>query len=173
MKSLIYILVVVSLVVAISGCTSDIWATNKTFSGSGISFTYPGAWSEENQNTMSSFTFSGATLVTLLGNNDYTLAIYTMSFPQTTSQQNQQLLQSYKSNMSSVQGGTKTSDKDITIDGTQGAQVDFKNNEQNAADQYVSMIVWFKNGKAYLLAYGSRNNDTQTLDKIISTIVTT
>ncbi|CEL23772.1 hypothetical protein [Methanobacterium formicicum] len=46
MKRLIYILTVVLLVVMASGCTtSDEWASNKTYSGNGVTFTYPGTWS--------------------------------------------------------------------------------------------------------------------------------
>lgn len=173
MKRLIYILVVVSLVVAVSGCTGDIWATNKSYSGSGITFTYPGAWNEGDQNTLNYYALPDSNLTTVIGNSDYTFGVWTLNYPQLTTEQNQQVLQGLKSNMSSVQGATKLSDKDITVDGTQGVQIDYKSNDPNAADLYVSVVAWIKNGKAYIVAFGSKTNDTQTLDRIINSMKVT
>lgn len=169
MKRLIYILVIVSLVVAISGCTSDIWATNKTYSGNGITFTYPGTWSESDPNTIDLSSVSNATVVARVGDNDYSFVVTTKVFPQNTN--SQLTLQNIKS--VSIPGQTKVSDKDINVDGTQGIQMDYKVNDKNTPDQYISYVAWIKNSKGYIIGYGSRNNDTQTLDRIINTIKTT
>jgi len=67
MKRLIYILAIVAVVVAASGCTGDPWASNKTYSGNGVTFQYPGTWSENVTKAVS--TPSGSTGIIAVGND--------------------------------------------------------------------------------------------------------
>lgn len=175
MKRLIYILAVVALVVMASGCTADQWSTNKTYSGSGISVTYPGTWNNDTSNALGSFS-SGDVLFTV-GTNDYTLQVFAASIPQGASatiiqQALQQLKTAWKSIPASL-NATVVSDKDLTVDGVSAVQVDFKSTDPNIPEAYLSAVAWVKNDKLYGLVYASKNNDTQTLDRILSSVKST
>lgn len=173
MKRFFYILVLalVLLVVMVSGCTSDQWASNKTYSGNGVTFQYPGAWTDEDPSSLSSFT-SGVNVVTGVGNTDYTFVLGSIPTNVSTDQI-QQYLQQVKTNWKAIPGATVLSEKELTVDGASAIEVNWKLNNESSSDVYVSAVSWVKNAKAYVVIYGSRNNDTQTLDRILSTMKST
>lgn len=75
--SFIGILMIIGLVVSISGCTSFGTAPvqNKTFSKSGITFQYPGNWSDNTTMNFAKSAGKDVELIGTLGNGNVTLAV--------------------------------------------------------------------------------------------------
>lgn len=75
--SFIGILMIIGLVIGVSGCTSSGTATisNKTFSKSGITFQYPGNWSDNATMNFAKSAGKDVELIGTLGNENITLAV--------------------------------------------------------------------------------------------------
>ncbi len=68
MKRLFFVLIMLVLVVAASGCTSQqSTSSNKTYSANGVSFTYPGNWTEQNLTSLQSQVGSSADVLGVVG----------------------------------------------------------------------------------------------------------
>lgn len=167
MKRLIYILAILSLVVMASGCTSsDQWASNKTYSGDGITFTYPGTWSVNDSEAVS--TQSGSTSIAAVGNDDEGFAIGSIAVSgldtETVQQATNQMVEEYQS-----QGyGTA---KTITVEGVNASML--TSEEADASGLYSTVAIWVKDDKMYYAVYASKTTSTETMEKILSTIETT
>jgi hypothetical protein len=166
MKSLIYILVVVSLVVAISGCTSDVWSTNKTYTGNGITFTYPGTWSSDLNKSVT--IPAGSASQAILGTSDEYFAVSTLSGQNLTSEQLQQTINSFINDQKNQGYG---SEKNITVDSATATMITTP--KPNNDGFYESIAVWTKNNTIYYATYWSKSNSTTNLEKILSTLKTT
>lgn len=167
MKRLIYILAVVLLVVMASGCTtSDEWASNKTYSGNGVTFTYPGTWSENATKTVT--TPSGSNNIAAVGSNDEGFAIGSISASglDTAGIQNvlNQLVQEYQ-----AQGYGAS--KSITVDGSTAAMI--TTTSKDSSGYYTTIAFWVKNNSLYYAAYVSTSNSTQNMEKVLGTLKTT
>ena len=163
MKRLIYILIVVSLVVMASGCTGDKWSSTKTYSGNGLTFTYPGTWSE---NASSPMNLSGASTIEAVGTSDEAFAVGTVSVGVSDDILQQAITQTAQTYVS--QGYTQ---KSITVDGVTATMI--TNPNLNAEGMYLSLVFWPKNSKLYYAAYGTKNNDTQTMEKLLGSLKAT
>jgi hypothetical protein len=75
--SIIGILAIIGMIVAISGCTSfgTESVQNKTFSKSGITFQYPGNWSDNATMNFAKSAGKDVELIGTLGNSNVTLAV--------------------------------------------------------------------------------------------------
>jgi len=166
MKRLIYILAVVLLVVMASGCTSDQWASNKTYSGNGVTFSYPGTWSENATKTVT--TPSGSNSIAAVGSNDEGFAIGSISASglDTASIQSvlNQLVQEYQ-----TQGYGAS--KSVTVDGSTATMITSTN--KDSSGYYTTIAFWVKNNSLYYAAYVSNTNSTQTLERILGSLKTT
>ena len=166
MKRLIYILAVVLLVVMASGCTSDEWSSNKTYSGNGITFTYPGTWSENATKTIT--TPSGSNnLVALVSNDEgFSKGSKSASGLDTASIQNvlNQLVQEYQ-----TQG--YGSSKSVTVDGSTATMITSTN--KDSSGYYTTIAFWVKSNTLYYAAYVSTSNSTQNMEKILGSLKTT
>lgn len=166
MKRLIYILAVVLLVVMASGCTSDEWSSNKTYSGNGITFQYPGTWSENATKTVT--VPSGSHSIAAVGSSDEGFAIgsITASGLDTASIQDvlNQLVQEY-------QGQGYGASKSITVDGSTATMI--TTTSKDSSGYYTTIAFWVKNNSLYYAAYVSSTNSTQNMEKILGSLKTT
>jgi len=166
MKRLIYILAVVLLVVMASGCTSDQWASNKTYSGNGVTFSYPGTWSENATKTVTSP--SGSNSIAAFGSNDEGFAIGSISASglDTASIQSvlNQLVQEYQ-----TQGYGAS--KSVTVDGVTATMI--TTTSKDSSGYYTTIAFWVKNNSLYYAAYVSNTNSTQTMERILGSLKTT
>lgn len=167
MKSWIFILVVVSLVLLASGCTSDQWASNKTYSAAGLSFQYPGTWSENSTEFIS--TPSGATGIAAVGTADEAFVAGGLSSSSLSESDIQQLtnelIQTYKNK-------GFTTEKTVTVDGVSATMLSTPNKLSDG--YYASIALWTKNGKFYFGMYGSKTaSDTATMERILGSLKTT
>nr|WP_319373545.1 hypothetical protein [uncultured Methanobacterium sp.] len=166
MKRLIYILAVVLLVVMASGCTSDEWASNKTYSSNGITFQYPGTWGENATKTVT--VPAGSNSLAAVGSSDEGFAVgsITASGLDTASIQNvlNQLVQEYQ-----TQGYGAS--KSITVDGSTATMV--TTTSKDSSGYYTSIAFWVKNNSLYYAAYVSSTNSTQNMEKILGSLKTT
>ncbi len=167
MKRLIYILAVVSLVVMASGCTSDQWASNKTYSVGGLTFQYPGTWSENSTEFMSNP--SGATGIAAVGTDDEGFAVGSVSTSILSESDLQQvisqMIQTYKN-----QGFT--TEKNITVDGVSATLLSTPN--KLSEGYYASIAFWTKTNKLYFAIYGSKtSSDTTSMERILGSLKAT
>ncbi|MBI4814330.1 MAG: hypothetical protein HY802_08705 [Methanobacterium sp.] len=166
MKRLIYILAVVLLVVMASGCTSDEWSSNKTYSGNGMTFTYPGTWSENATKTVT--VPAGSNSIAAVGSSDEGFAVGSISASglDTASIQSvlNQLVQEYQ-----TQG--YGSSKSITVDGSTATVITTTN--KDSSGYYTTIAFWVKNNSLYYAAYVSNSNSTQNMERILGSLKTT
>jgi hypothetical protein len=168
MKKVIFVLAILVLVVALSGCTGDQWSTNQTYSGNGITVVYPGSWATVDANNLKGLSDQNSTVLVGLGSSDVTFGVLSTEVNQTVDMQ--QLKTSFKS---APTNATLVSEKDVNIAGVQGFQLDFSNSNAVQGQPYVTEVVWQKGNKVYILALASKNNETQTIEKMIPYIQTT
>ena len=154
-----------SLVVMVSGCVSDQWQSNKTYSDNGVNFTYPGTWQGE---ASPGYSPSNSTSIATVGNEDYGFAMGTVNTQLSGSDLQQvlnQMIQQYKSEPGFI------SEKNMTVDGVTATEVVTNGSSQNLTSQ-ISYVFWIKNDNLFFVVYSSNNNETQTLDRILSTVKT-
>jgi PsbP-like protein len=157
------ILCILILVVAASGCTSE--SANNTYSANGVSFTYPGAWSEQNLTDLQKRLGSSPTLLGAVGNDTNQFYV-----GKVTAGSNQKLVSvtqwasSYKSAITS-KGETFVSGKSITVDGVPAYQITAK-----IANNYATDVAMVKNNTGYLAVYVSPTNDQQTFEQILNSL---
>ncbi|HMK54044.1 MAG TPA: hypothetical protein VK444_04600 [Methanobacteriaceae archaeon] len=164
MKRLIYILAIVSLVVAASGCTGDAWSSNKTYSGSGVTFVYPGTWSE-NSTLVSNP--SGASNVVAVGTQNEAFAFGNINVTGLSDSLIQQVLTEV---VNQYKAQNFTSVKSINVDGTTATML--TTSSADSSGLYSSIAFWGKNSKIHFAAYVSKTNDTQNFEKILGTLKT-
>jgi len=166
-RSLLFALGLLVLIVAASGCSSDQWSSNKTYSGNGLTIVYPGGWSDNNSQFPS---LENSTQILAVGNGDYGFRVDKIDIPGSSLLNNSTILDGVKSIIKSHTNGTVVSQKDITVDGESGFLIHFNNVPLASGNEYLSYAIWTKNDTIYIATYGSKNNDTETFDKIISNI---
>ena len=144
---------ILAVVVAASGCT-DNTTTNKTYSNNGISFTYPGDWSEQNATESST--------LAVVGNDTsgFALASTTITNVATTNQ----WASNFKALMKS-DGYTFVSGKPRTVDGQSGYEV-----VMQKSGKYTSTTFFVKNSNPYIAAFTFPTNDQQTVDMILNSL---
>lgn len=167
MKKLILILTVMTLAVMASGCT-DTQTTNKTYSGDGISFIYPGDWNEVDKSDMQSTVGSIADVLVAVGkDNDNVFAIEEVNLQsgqKATSPK--EWGSNYKSVMQSA-GLQVVGSESLTVDGSAAYLVTAKDNKSGT---YLTDVYFAKKGKAYIAVYVSKTSDRQILDQILNSL---
>jgi hypothetical protein len=154
--------------VAASGCTSQN-ASNKTYSANGVSFVYPGNWSEQNSTSLETQLGSSADVLAVVGDG----SSYKFGFSKLNIGSNQRVAtlsewaSSYNSTMKS-KGNTFVSGKTSTVDGVKAIQITML-----ASGTYVTDIFFVKNGTGYLGVYASPTNDTEIFDQIMQSLKVT
>lgn len=166
MKRLIYILAVVTLVVMASGCTSDEWSSNKTYTGSGVTFQYPGTWSESSDSKISQI--SGATSGAAVEGSDAWFGFATVDVTNLSTSQRDSLKNTLKKTYNER---NLTTEKTVTVDGVSALLL--SSSTKDASGIYSNVAFWIKGDKVYIAAYTSTNSGTQTFERILGSFKTT
>ena len=166
MKRFVLIIIMLVLIAAASGCTSQQNTSPKTYNANGVSFNYPGNWTEQNLSDLQSQLGSAGTVLAVVGDNSaYKFSIYKLNIGA-----NQRLttLSEFASNNNNTiknQGKTYVSEKQRTIDGVNAYQITFQ-----SSGAYITNVYFVKNGTGYISTYGAPNNDQQNLDLILDSL---
>ena len=162
-KIILIVLMVIIAIVGISGCTEET-PKNKTYSADGITFQYPGNWTELNKTKYTLLDLGNTSKgIFVLGNQQNRL-----TFGKVTPGKGQALntlpkwAQLTKIRLSS-KGGQFLSEKNLTIDGANAHQLRFMSPDGG----YYTGIVFIKNNTGYIMVYASIYNETETLDNIL------
>jgi len=151
------------VVVAISGCTSQNTSSNKTYSANGVSFTYPGNWTEQNITSYQTQFGSAGNVLGVVGdesNNTFGVVKLNIGSNQRVATLSE-WASSYNSTMKN--GGSKyVSEKPLTVDGINAYQVTMID-----SGNYVTDVFFVKNGTGYVATYSSLTNDTANLDLLM------
>jgi len=167
MKRLIYILAILSLVVMVSGCTtSGEWSSNKTYTGNGITFDYPGTWSENATSSLA--TPSGSDSIVAVGSEDEGFAVGRISASGLDTASIQQVLNTL---VQQYQGQGYGTAKSVTVDGSTASMV--TSTSPDTDGYYSTIAFWVKNDNLYYAAYVSKSNDTQTMERILGSLKST
>lgn len=154
---------ILAVVVMASGCTTDT-TTNKTFSSNGISFTYPGSWSELNN---TDFANEYGTIAAAVGDeaNNQTFILETVNIRKGQKMASTtEWAAAYRSGMEGA-GFTFVSGKARTVDGQNGYEV-----VMQKEGIYTSNTYFQKGGTPYLAAFASTSNDAETVDMILNSL---
>ena len=163
----LFVLFVLVLVVAASGCTSQqSTSTNKTYSANGVSFTYPGNWTEQNLTSLQSEAGSSADVLGVVGDG----AVNKFGVFKLNPSSNQRVvsLSEWASNYNSTmknQGSAYVSEKSLTVNGVKAYQMTMVKSGKYGTD-----VFFVKNGTGYIATYTSAKNDSETLDLLINNL---
>ena len=166
MKRLVFVLFILVLVVAASGCTSQNTSSNKTYSANGVSFIYPGNWTEQNITTYQTQFGSTGTVLGIVGDgSNNTFGVVKLNIG---SNQRVATLSEWASNYNSTMknsGSTYVSEKPLTVDGINAYQMTMID-----LGSYVTNVFLIKNGTAYVVTYSSPTNDNETLNQLMNNL---
>jgi hypothetical protein len=164
MKQYIAILLFLGMIVAISGCTSEI--SNKTYSANGVNFTYPGNGSEMNSTSLQSQVGSTGTMIAMVGDN----STFLFGVAKVNLQSNQRLASlsewatSYNNTMK-ASNETYISEKNMTVDGVNGIMI-----ASNDSSFFYREVFFIKNNTGYLAILLTKNNDEQLFNDLVSSL---
>jgi hypothetical protein len=164
--ALIGIIGILVLVVAVSGCTSTNTSSNKTYSANGVTFIYPGNWTEQNLTSLQTTIGSTGTALAVVGDgsgNKFGVAKRNIGSNERVSSLSE-WASGYNSSMQS-QGSTYVSEKSLTVNGVDAYQMTFQD-----SGSYITDIFFVKNGTGYLVVHQSPNNDQQTLEQLLKNL---
>lgn len=165
MRKILLIVTLLGLIVAISGCTFNPGDTNKTFSENGVSFTYPSDWEVLNE-SVAGDTGDNVNVLAVVGIEETN--VFIVSNVVVESGQYLRSPSEWLDNFKESIGSAYVSDKTFTVDGEEGSLVTAK----NTADEYVYILYWNKDGKAYLANYRSTEENLDKFESIAKTIKT-
>jgi|WetSurMetagenome_2_1015567.scaffolds.fasta_scaffold152822_2 hypothetical protein len=163
----LFILIMLVLVVAASGCTNQqSTSSNKTYSANGVSFAYPGNWTEQNLTSLQSQAGSSSDVLGVVGDG----AVDRFGVFKLNPGSNQRVvsLSEWASNYNSTmkkQGSTYVSERSLTVDGVKAYQVTMLKSGTYGTD-----VFFIKNGTGYIATYTSKNNDNETIDLLINNL---
>jgi hypothetical protein len=167
MKKWIFILIILALIIAVSGCTTNQSSpANKTYSLNGLSFIYPGDWSELDKTIYQSALDDKGELLAVVGdgsNSSFGIARINNVKNQTNVTLNN-LMVYYNSTLKN-KGTEYVSEGPVTVDGIKGYEITVK-----ASENYLSSVLFIKNGTGYLAVFESSDNDQQMFNQIIKSI---
>ena len=166
MKKWILTLAILALIVTISGCTSNqTTPANKTYSASGLSFSYPGDWSELDKTAYQSVLDGKSELLAVVGDgSNSTFGIAQLKMKNQKYVSLNDLVANYNSTLKN--NGTKyVSEGPVTVDGVKGYNITVK-----ASGNYFSSVLFIKNSTGYLAAFESSDNDQLTFNQIIGSL---
>ncbi len=164
MKKLIFILVILALVIAVSGCTNNqAPPANKTYSANGLSFTYPGIWEELDKTTYQNVLGDKGEIGVVVGDGASSgFGIAKLNSTKNTTLND--LVADYNSSLKN--NGTKyVSGKSISVAGVKGYEMTV-----TASENYVTIILFIKNDIDYLAVFESSDSNQQRLDWIINSL---
>jgi hypothetical protein len=166
MKKWIFILTILALIVAVSGCTSSQQApANKTYSINGLSFIYPGYWSELDKTTYQSVLDDKGELLAVVGDGSTVFGIVRLNKMKNQTNVTLDKLVMYYNSTLKNNGTEYVSEGPVIVDGTKGYDITVK-----SSGSYFSVVLFIKNNTDYLAVFESSDNDQQTFNQIISSL---
>ena len=166
MREILLIIAILGIIVCASGCTDDTTA-NKTYSGNGVSFTYPGDWEIlDSTDTQTGVGDMGTVIVVVGIENQDMFGLFTVNIGA-----NERLAtpSEWLSNMKTNVGSEYVSSKTITVDGEKGVQLTTQSSD--GFNNYYAF--WNKNGEGYMALLTTESDSQALFDDIISTVETT
>lgn len=164
MKKKIFIVAILALVIAASGCTSDqAPPANKTYSANSLSFTYPGIWEELDKTGYQSVLGNKGEIMVVVGDGASSgFGIAKLNSTKNTTLND--LVADYNSTLKD--NGTKyVSGKSVIVAGVKGYEMTV-----TASGNYVTVILFIKNSIGYLVVFESSDSDQQVLDGIMKSL---
>jgi len=165
MKRIIAILVLLVMVVAISGCTTQT-ASNKTYNANGVTFTYPGNATEQNSSSIQAYIGSSGKILAVVGDNEtflFGVAKVNLASDQRLSSLNEWATSFNKTIKSNNQ--TFITEKTMTVDGVKGIMMAF-----NDSSFYYREMFFIKNDTGYLAILLTKDNNQEMFDQIINSL---
>lgn len=167
MRRMFIVPILLVLIVAASGCTSQQNSNlNKTYSSNGVSFTYPSNWTVQNTSSLQNQMGNTGEVLAVVGDGDtnkFGFAKLKISSNQRVASLNEWAA-NYNKTMKN-QGSTYVSEKKLTVDGVDAYQITMQD-----SGSYVTDVFFVKEGKGYLAVHASPNNDQQTLDMLMNNL---
>lgn len=159
MKKWIAILAVLFVVVCASGCTTQ----PKTYNDNGITFQYPGDWTNNWTSDIQQYSGNSGNVLVSLGKDNAGMAVMKINLGSIT-MNIKDFAALFKT---SIQSGNVTlvSDKTRTIDGVTGYETVVKD---NAKGLYGSFTLFEKNNTIYFVIIATPDNNQQTVDMILN-----
>lgn len=166
MKKWIFMLLVLALIIAVSGCTTNQPVpANKTYSVNGLSFICPGDWSELDKTAYQSALNDKGELLAVVGDGSTIFGVVRLNKIKNQTDVTLDSLVIYYNATLNANGTKYVSEGPVTVDGVKGYEITVK-----ALENYLSGVFFIKNGTNYLIAFESSDNDQKTLDQIISSL---
>ncbi len=165
MKRFLAILILLIMVVAISGCTSNT-TSNKTYSANGVTFTYPGNGSEQNSSSIQAQVGSTGNLIGVVGDNSTFL--FGVAKVNIGSDQRLATLNEWAAahnNSIKTNNETYITEKTMTVDGVDGIML-----ASNDSDFYYHEVFFIKNNTGYLAILLTKTNDQQLFEQIVNSL---
>lgn len=164
-KEIIPILIMILAIVGISGCTEQT-PENKTYSADGITFQYPGNWTELNKTKYGDLDLGNKSEAIFVLGDDNNQARLTFGkiIPAHGEVLNTLPVWAEKTKSSSSSKELQfLSEKNLTIAGVDAYQLRFIDDDGD----YITSIAFIKNNTGYVLVYISIFKETETLENIL------
>jgi hypothetical protein len=136
-------IIILGIILSISGCTNQ--ASNKTYSENGLTFNYPGNWSQLNTSQFQNSIGTSGTLLVVVGDKDQNR--FGIATANIGAGQELKTPAEWANGMNTSSGFQYLSGKSSTIDGVEGYQLSMKDPSNNYNYYYA---YWVKNNKGYL-----------------------
>ncbi|MCE5213691.1 MAG: hypothetical protein LLF83_03100 [Methanobacterium sp.] len=164
-KVIITVLIIILAIVGISGCTEQT-PENKTYSADGITFQYPGNWTELNKTKYNSIDLGNKSEAIFVLGDDQNQS--RLTFGKITPGQGEFLnslaVWAEQTKSKSSSNDLKfLSEKNLTIAGVDAYQLRFINTDGD----YITSIALIKNNTGYVMVYRSIFKETETLESIL------
>ena len=166
MKKWIFILTVLALIISVSGCTTSQPApANKTYSANGLSFIYPGTWSELDKTAYQSALDGKGEILAAVGDGSTIFGVARLNKIKNQTDVTLNSLVIYYNATLNVNGTKYVSEGPVTVDGVKGYEITVK-----ASENYLSGVLFIKNRTAYLAVFESSDNDQKTFNQILNSL---
>ena len=166
MKKWIFVLAVLALIIAVSGCTTSQQApANKTYFVNGLSFIYPGTWSELDKTAYQSVLNDKGELLAVVGDGSTMFGVARLNKIKNQKDVTLNSLIIYYNATLNANGTKYVSESPVTVDEVKGYKMTVK-----ASENYLSGVLFIKNGIAYLAVFESSDNDQRTFNQILNSL---
>ncbi len=166
MKKWIFILTVLALIISVSGCTTSQQApANKTYSENGLSFIYPGTWSELDKTAYQSALDDKGEILAAVGDGSTIFGVARLNKIKNQTDVTLNSLVIYYNATLNVNGTKYVSEGPVTVDGVKGYEITVK-----ASENYLSGVLFIKNRTTYLAVFESSDNNQKTLNQILNSL---
>lgn len=153
MKKIIFILVLLSLVVMASGCTSNQSINTKNFSAGGISFQYPDTWNASSQVGANATQIVVASPEFISSNGTKGSVVLILKVSNLTASNMTQTRQEFLTQ--AQQSGQNVTNATISIAGVSASDISYNGNDTQGNKAYARLIDFNKNNTIYLMLFAT------------------